>query len=122
MALEAIKQYAAQETAKIEAVADRMIKNEAVRADISRLNSNGHTETPTENKQALKVIEDKITGIYKKQAQAIQKSEKLRSEINKMVLSGENPNDILIKSIECISLITGDTAFYKQNIEQLKQV
>lgn len=121
MAMEALKQYAAQEMAKIEEVAEKIIKNDAQNGAIRDFKGNCHIETPVKNEQVIKVIDDKITRIYKKQSQAIRKSESLRSEINKMVLSGAEINDILIKSIECISLMTGDVTFYKQNLEKLKQ-
>lgn len=46
----------------------------------------------------------------------INKSEKLRSEIN---LSND-PKEILYKSLLCIYLLTEDRAFYETNFKKLK--
>lgn len=44
----------------------------------------------------------------------IKKSETLRAEILKGQLAGESTDILFIKAVECISLMTGDTAFYNQ--------
>ena len=41
----------------------------------------------------------------------IKKSETLRAEILKGQLAGESTDMLFIKAVECISLMTGDTAF-----------
>lgn len=122
MALEALKAYASVKTAETLRLVDQTIKNTAEIGDIRRENGESHVREPLYNKDVEKAIQDKITGIYIKQSRAIKKSEKLRSEINKMVTAGKNSDEILAKSLECIYLITGDEVFYKQNAENLKQV
>ena len=54
-----------------------------------------------------------------KQAEAIAKSERLRVEITKGIQAGESQTRLLLKAIECISLITGDKPFLEQNRKDL---
>jgi len=59
--------------------------------------------------------------LYKKMADNIRLSESLRCKINKDVKAGAEIFSILIDCIKCISLMTGDTVFYEQNIKALKE-
>ncbi len=59
--------------------------------------------------------------LYKKMADNIRLSESLRCKINKDVKAGADIFSILIDCIKCISLMTGDTVFYEQNIKALKE-
>lgn len=52
--------------------------------------------------------------VYKHYQEAIEKSELLRSDINK----SSNLNDMLLKSLEYISLTTGDKTFYDINVRK----
>ena len=58
---------------------------------------------------------------YKEIAENIKKSERLRCKINKDFKNGVDPIEILKDSIKCISLMTGDTVFYNQNIKYLEK-
>lgn len=64
--------------------------------------------------------EKKSRELYKEMAKNIKESERLRSKINKDFKAGADPVEILKDSIKCISLMTGDTVFYKQNIKYLE--
>jgi len=57
----------------------------------------------------------------KRQCENIRKSEHLRCKIYKGVKQGVDIETLLIQSIECISLMTGDTVFYTQNVERIKK-
>ena len=57
---------------------------------------------------------------YKEIGENIKVSERLRAKINKSVKNNIPADEILIDCIECISLMTGDTTFYKQNMKYLK--
>lgn len=53
--------------------------------------------------------------VYKEHQQNIKKSGALRSDVLKGINEGESPLSILLKAVECISLMTGDEAFYNQS-------
>lgn len=53
--------------------------------------------------------------VYKEHQQNILKSDILRCEINK----SNDFRKMLLKSLECISLMTGDEVFYKMNSKKL---
>lgn len=53
--------------------------------------------------------------VHKKYQENIMKSEILRTEINK----SSDIVETLLKSLECISLMTGDETFYKINAEKV---
>ncbi len=59
---------------------------------------------------------------YKKMAENNLKSERLRCKITKDVKAGADILDILTDCIKCISLMTGDTAFYEQSIKALREI
>ena len=69
-----------------------------------------HIEVKKKNREAYKEIADNIG-----------KSEKLRAKINKDFKNGVDPIEILKDCLKCISLMTGDTVFYNQNIKHLKK-
>lgn len=56
-----------------------------------------------------------------KLAEAGAKSQFLRADINKAVKEGAEPVEILLKALECISLMTGDTVVYRQNERILRE-
>lgn len=58
---------------------------------------------------------------YKEIAENIKKSEQLRCKINKDFKNGVDPIEILKDCLKCISLMTGDTVFYNQNIKHLEK-
>lgn len=52
----------------------------------------------------------------------IQRAGTLRTDITKGIQNGEDPLALLLKAVECISLMTGDTAMYTQSKEDLLAV
>lgn len=59
---------------------------------------------------------------YKTYQDNIKRAGTLRSEITKGILQGEAPAGLLLKAIECISLMTGDTVILTQNKENLRAI
>ena len=57
---------------------------------------------------------------YKEISENIRKSERLRADISKGIKNNEPIDDLLLIALECISLMTGDNTWYKQNIEHLE--
>ena len=86
-------------------------------------------ETPKEDKkeQHTPILtarierEKKSLELFRYLQDNIKKSERLRCKINKDVKAGADIFDLLIDAIKCISLMTGDTVFYEQNIKALKE-
>lgn len=58
--------------------------------------------------------------LYYKLADNIKKSERLRAELTKGIKNNKPIDQLLLISLECIYLMTGDIAAYKQNIENLE--
>lgn len=54
--------------------------------------------------------------------QNIQRAGTLRTDITKGIQNGEDPLALLLKAVECISLMTGDTAIYAKSKEDLLAV
>lgn len=65
-------------------------------------------------------LESKSRVLYKELAANINKSEKLRIKLSKDIKNNEPIDDLLLIALECISLMTGDNTWYKQNIEHLE--
>ena len=59
--------------------------------------------------------------LFFKIAENIKKSEQLRCKINKDFIAGADHEGILKDCLKCISLMTGDTVFYNQNIKHLEK-
>lgn len=57
---------------------------------------------------------DLIRGIYNNYQSNIKTSETIRKEILIGLEEGENPIRLLLKAMECISLLTGDSVLYSQ--------
>jgi RNA binding exosome subunit len=85
-------------------------------------------ETPKEDKkeQHTPILtarierEKKSLELFKHLQDNIKKSERLRCKINKDILANAPVEVVLRDCIECISLMTGDTVFYEQNIKKIK--
>ncbi len=58
--------------------------------------------------------------LYYKMADNIKESERLRSKINKDFKAAAPREEILKDCLKCISLMTGDSVFYNQNIKYFK--
>ena len=65
-------------------------------------------------KQELKEIDNEI---HNEVAKNIELSEELRRNIN--LYNGNDAAELLEMTLKCISLMTGDTVFYSQNIKKL---
>ena len=61
----------------------------------------------------------KAEEMYTTYQQNIKRAGTLRSEILKGLRAGEDPRAILLKAVECISLMTGDTVIYSQSKKDL---
>lgn len=83
-------------------------------------------EQPPENKPRYVKLEQDHKDLLemrkniKKQAENIRKSEHLRCEIYKGVKAGADHTTLLLMALECISSMTGDTVFYRQNADYIK--
>lgn len=62
---------------------------------------------------------DNARQMYATYQQNIKRAGMLRSDIAKGLKRGEDPLAILLKAVECISLMTGDTMIYTQSKEDL---
>ena len=60
--------------------------------------------------------------VYAAHQDAIRKAGQLTNEITKGIQAGQNPLNLLLKAIKCISLMTGDNLFYEQNKSDLKNI
>ena len=60
--------------------------------------------------------------MYATYQQNIKRAGTLRGDIVKGIQSGENPLELLLKAVECISLMTGDTVIYAQSKEDILAV
>jgi hypothetical protein len=69
----------------------------------------------------IDVEKPKVTklSIHKEIANNISKSQHLRAEINKDITAGADTHSILLKTLECIYLMTGDSVFYCTNKAKL---
>jgi len=77
-----------------------------------------YKEAPVMNKlirkQELKELDNEI---HNEVAENIKQSEELRRNIN--LHNGNDAAELLEMTLKCISLMTGDTVFYSQNIKKL---
>lgn len=60
--------------------------------------------------------------VYREYQENIKKSGMLRADILKTIKEGVDPYNLLLKAIECISLMTGDPYYYKQGKEDIRAI
>ncbi len=60
--------------------------------------------------------------VYREYQDNTIKSGMLKSEILKGIQLGQDPYNLLLKAIECISLMTGDKLYYKQGKDDLQTI
>lgn len=65
---------------------------------------------------------DKARIIFIEYQDNIKRSEMLRGEIAKGIQNGEEARETLKKAVECISLMTGDKAFFITNTRRLNEI
>lgn len=86
------------------------------------------TETPARGENTAphyyrlekeKTEREKLREAYSAYQQNIKRAGSLRAEVLTGMKRGEDPARLLLKAVECISLMTGDTAIYTQAQEDL---
>lgn len=75
-----------------------------------------HAERPVGLARLERIQEEnqRLSEMYKRQAENIRKSEALRTKVQKGIAAGVDTFTLLLQAMECISLMTGDTVFYDQ--------
>jgi hypothetical protein len=87
--------------------------------------SQGRTDTaegkpPTYHRiDQAKAEREALNKAYQEQQENIRRAGNLRGEITRGVRAGQDPGELLLKALECISLMTGDRVFYEQNRQDL---
>jgi hypothetical protein len=79
-------------------------------------------EEEEKQKAALEEAAAKQLEVYAAHQEAKIKSGQLTSEITKGIQAGEKIENLFLKAIECISLMTGDSLFYELNKSNVKKV
>lgn len=122
MALEALKRYAAEQNQATQAEIERLVKKDALKRPTSDEKGKGNIKPLVSNESVADGLLERLAATYKKQQENIKKSEQLRAEINKNIQAGEPVYKVLLKAIECISLMTGDRVFYDMNKNNLQTI
>lgn len=65
---------------------------------------------------------ERVRRVYATQQENIKRTQALTSEIAKGIQTGEAPLSLLLKALECISLMTGDTLIYSEGKENLRAI
>lgn len=83
-----------------------------------------HEQEETKSTQpiltARNELNEKSKVVYEELSENIRISEELRREITKGIKNNRSIDDLLKDSLKCISLMTNDKIFYKQNVEKLE--
>lgn len=98
---------------ELDFTAIKTIKQEAAKRDF----------TPAKGAHSLekqKRERERYTAACTEYQENIKRSEELRAEILKGIRSGEDLEKLLINSLKCISLMTGDTVIYNQGVDALR--
>ena len=122
MALEALKQYAAEQNQATQAEIDKLLKNDALKRPTSDEKGKGNIKPLVNKENVIEALQERLAGTYKEHQENIKRVEQLRTDINKGVQAGEPVYKLLLKAIECISLMTGDKTFYDMNKENLQTI
>jgi hypothetical protein len=96
--------------------------DETVTEKISDKSKGGNTKqiyNPIAVQKEAEVNQIKAWALYQ---EAIVKSSALTNEITKGIQAEENPVVLLLKAVECISLITGNELFYELNKKNIKNI
>ena len=122
MALEALKQYAAEQNQATQAEIEKLVKNNAVKRPTSHLKTISNTKPLVSKENVTEALQERLAGTYREHQENIRQAGQLRAEINKGVQAGEPIYKLLLKSIECISLMTGEKLFYDMNKDNLQTI
>lgn len=121
MALEKLRQYAAEQQAAVNAAIDTMTAQKPVEAHVNVINVNG-ASTPPSAESVTEALQKRVAAIYKAQQQAIQATGQKTTELLKGIQRGENIYKLFLQAIEIIGLMTGDTVIHNQAAEDIKTV
>jgi len=122
MALEALKRYAIEQQQATQAEIDKLLKNDAQKRPTSDEKDKGNIKPLVSKENVVEGLLERLAAAYKKQQENVKKSERLRAEVNKSIQAGEPVYKVLLKAIECISLMTGDKLFYDMNKSNLQTI
>ena len=122
MALEALKRYAMEQNQATQAEIDKLLKNDALKRPTSDENGKGNIKPLVSKENVVEALQERLAAVYKEHQENIKRAEQLRTDINKGVQAGEPVYKILLKAIECISLMTGDRVFYDMNKNKLQTI
>jgi hypothetical protein len=122
MALEALKRYAAEQNQATQAEIDKLLKNDALKRPTSGENGKGNIKPLVNKENVIEALQERLAGVYKEYQENIKRAGRLMTEINKGIQVGEPVYKVLLKAIECISLITGDRVFYDMNKNNLQTI
>lgn len=122
MALEALKKYAQEQNQATQEEIERLTKNERHRSPTRHENKPSHIKPLASKENVTEALQERLAGMYKVPQENITKAGQLRAEINKGIQSGEPIYRVLLKAIECISLMTGEKLFYEMNKEHLQTI
>jgi len=122
MALEALKRYAMEQNQATQAEIDKLLKNDALKRPTSDEKDKGNIKPLVSKENVVEALQERLAAVYKEHQENIKQAEQLRTEINKGVQAGEPVFKLLLKAIECISLMTGDKLFYDMNKSNLQTI
>lgn len=121
MALDKLRQYAAEQQAAVDASIDTMTAQKPTEAPVSVLNVNG-TSIPPSAESVTEALQKRVAAVYKAQQQAIQATGQRSSELLQGIQRGEDIYKLFLQAIEIIGLMTGDTVIHKQAAEDIKTI
>lgn len=103
MSLEALQSFFGEEKGNIKKADDKPL-----------------TEAQSPTLTAGMVREQESRKKYHEMSENIRKSERLRAKLTYDIKNNISSDDLLLTALECISLMTGDTVFLKQNKKTLE--
>ena len=122
MALEALKQYAAEREQGINEKIESLAKIDPVERPTIAFKGQGNINPSPNPESVAEALHGRVAAIYKRQQENIHKEKGLRTEITKGIQAGQSTYQLLLKAMECISLMTGDTVFYSQGKDELQKL
>ena len=122
MALEALKQFAAGQEQAINAKVDSLLKNDPAGSPTIAFKGQGNIKPLPSPESVTEALQERVAGVYRKQQENIRKAGGLRTEITKGIQAGQSTYRLLLKAMECISLMTGDGGFYSQGKDELQKL
>lgn len=122
MALQALKKYAEEQNQATREEIEKLTKNDALKRPTSDAKGKVHIKPLADPENVAEALNERLAAEYKAQQENIRKAGQLRAEINKGVKAGEPVYKLLLKAVECISLMTGEKLFYDMNKENLQTI